>query len=274
VLRSIKSLDYPRRQFELVVVDNGSEDATTEVVRAEMKHSDIGWKTLCEPVAGICRARNTGFANAAGEWIAYLDDDALVPANWLAGYRKAILAYPEAAAFGGPSVIDPGITLPWWWSRWLDAFVSCQEFGSRLRPYPESAHPYGLNMVIRRSILEEYNGFDTALDQLTGSMADETDLFYRLVKDNRQLVYVPESQVVHSVSPDRFRLHLLMKRCIRVGEALACMDARYNTKNGRPLIRRLINIKNVPRAERSPALLLKECCEWYGYRRFSNAGHE
>ena len=57
--------------FEVIVVDNGSNDNTQEMLRNEFPQIRL----LLEPEKGVSRARNKGIYEATGEWIAFLDSD-------------------------------------------------------------------------------------------------------------------------------------------------------------------------------------------------------
>jgi glycosyltransferase involved in cell wall biosynthesis len=268
VLNTIRTLDFPHDKFELIIVDNGSTDGTSDKVREVMQNSNVSLKIIHEPVAGMCRARNTGIAAATGLWIAFLDDDALVPANWLTAYHYAINAFPDAAAFGGPATLDQNLTRPWWWCSKFDVSMSCQDYGDQIMPYSKYTHPYGLNMVFDRHKLVEYNGFYTALDKLVPGLADETDLFFRLIRDNRLLVYVPAARVVHSVLPDRLYWSAFSKRCVHIGRTFVCLEARHKIRLHRSLARRLASAMLDFIRYPTPVVFLKECLEWYGYASF------
>jgi len=268
VLNTIRTLDFSHDQFELIIVDNGSTDGTSDKVLEVMQNSKVALKIINEPVAGMCRARNTGIAAATGLWIAFLDDDALVPANWLTAYHYAINAFPGAAAFGGPATLDQNLTRPWWWCSKFDVSMSCQDYGEQTMPYRNNTHPYGLNMVFDKHILREYNGFYTLLDKLVPGLADETDLFFRLIRDNKLLVYVPAARVVHSVLPDRLYWSAFSKRCVHIGRTFVCLEARHNIRLHRSLVRRLASATLDFLRYQTPAVFLKEFLEWYGYASF------
>jgi glycosyltransferase involved in cell wall biosynthesis len=51
--------------------------------------------------------RNTGLAEAAGEFVAFTDDDCLVPSEWLASLLETFRRFPSASAVGGPLMPDP-----------------------------------------------------------------------------------------------------------------------------------------------------------------------
>jgi len=268
VLGTIKSLQFPAGQFELIVVDNGSNDGTQTVVRNEMAAKGINWMLVEEGVPGMCRARNAGIARATGTWVAFLDDDALVNPDWLDAYSNAIDRYPDAAALGGPATLDHRLPRPWWWCSKFDLSMSCQDYGEVLIPYTGSIHPYGVNMVFNRQILERYNGFDVSLDAVIPGLGDETDLFFRMKQNGESLIYVPQARVIHSVLPDRLQWGAFSKRCIHIGRTLAYLNARRRGRPNRWLIRRLMSATVDFIRYPTPAVYAKECLEWYGYISF------
>lgn len=69
-------------QIEVVVIDNGSEQAFTAGLAASLP---AGVKLLHEPVPGVYRARNLGVAATSGETVFFTDADCLVRQGWIAG---------------------------------------------------------------------------------------------------------------------------------------------------------------------------------------------
>jgi len=69
--------------FEVVVVDDGSTDGTQVILQRIAKDTQVLIRCLQEEGRGIAAARNTGIASAAGEWIAFFDDDQVAEPDWL-----------------------------------------------------------------------------------------------------------------------------------------------------------------------------------------------
>ena len=268
VLRSIKEIEYSPENYELVVVDNGSTDNTATTVKQELEGALFNWSIQEEKIKGICRARNKGAFTSEGDWVIYVDDDAIVPANWLCAYEKAIELFQTAIVFGGPADLDSILIRPWWWCKKFDWTMSCQDYGNEMRPYPEGGHPYGLNMMINRDALLKAGGFNPRLDDEISSFADETELFIRLMKRGNQLIYVPEAKVIHCVEQNRLAWKAYMARRELVGRSHAYLDYHHGTEFKHPFLKHLrIAIEDFF-MYLTPAVFVQELYEWKGYRKY------
>ena len=93
-----------RQPEEVVVVDNASEDHTGDVVRAFGDKLNI--KYVYEAVRGIPRARNAGVRNAAGDIIAFMDDDCVADRDWLKYIEVPFVKDPNVGVVGGEVSYD------------------------------------------------------------------------------------------------------------------------------------------------------------------------
>ncbi len=73
-LDSLLRLDYPRDQYEIIVVDNNSQPTLQSLINVRYVH---------EPIPGSYQARNQGLKLAQGDIIAFTDSDCVVDAQWL-----------------------------------------------------------------------------------------------------------------------------------------------------------------------------------------------
>ena len=100
-------LEQSFEDFEIVVVDDGSNDAPALGKKLE-RFEDSRIRTIRQSNAGAAAARNTGIAEARGEFVAFLDsDDAFLPGK-LDAFRKAIGGRKTYAGFA-PALVDRGL---------------------------------------------------------------------------------------------------------------------------------------------------------------------
>jgi glycosyltransferase involved in cell wall biosynthesis len=97
-LYSILTQTY--RDFEVIVVNDGSSDKTTEVMnsfREEFKMAEINYKTIEQENKGAPNARNHGFQASKGEYLFFCDADVTMERNCLWEMANALQNHPEAA---------------------------------------------------------------------------------------------------------------------------------------------------------------------------------
>lgn len=88
-------LNQTTRDFEVILVDDGTPDRSIEVAEAILKTSDVAYRILKQSNSGQGIARNTGVAAAQGEWIFFLDSDDVLQPDTLEGMLKLIQQYPN-----------------------------------------------------------------------------------------------------------------------------------------------------------------------------------
>ncbi len=157
--RALASLAAQREAppFETIVVDNGSSDATPEVV-AGAEGLDVA--RIYEPVPNRGAARNRGIARARGDIVVFVDDDVILPPHFLAAHAKAH-ALPFPRAVSGPIINVPS-------------------FDARPEPAPANysrAFFCTCNVSVPRYALRAVGGFDESF-ALYGW--EDTDLGVRL----------------------------------------------------------------------------------------------
>jgi glycosyltransferase involved in cell wall biosynthesis len=188
---------------ELLVVDNApSNDDTKKTVEA---HPDARY--VMEPRPGLDFARNAAWQAATGDFVAYVDDDAVLDRGWLGGFARAVARNPDAGAVTGlvlPYALETEAQIVFekrggWRRGFLPArYLGRDRLGHPYYPVGAGMFGAGCNMVIRRSLLAKLGGFDEALDTgppLPGG--GDLDIFYRVISANVPLVYEPALAVFH-----------------------------------------------------------------------------
>lgn len=212
-VRSVLRQDFDAMEYELIVVDNGSDDDTLNIVKELQQSSFQQMEVVTETRPGVSHARNAGRLIARGKWILYLDDDALAPTNLLHMYQAWINKYPESDAWGGGAKLKYPVKLPHFWSSHFDGMLSALDLGNDpiIMAFPMT--PYGLNMMIKREVLEALGGFRNEI--VFGG--DETDLFWRMEKKQKIIRYAPDCVVTHAVDLSRFSYKWLLSAAYRSG---------------------------------------------------------
>lgn len=245
LLESLTRLATHRElSWELVVVDNGSTDATPMLLDSFADR--IPMRRVFEPRKGLSRARNAGLRAARGEVLAFTDDDCLPSPDWLGAIAREFARDPALAGLGGRVELhDPRdfpITIRT--SRTRETLTSA---------YQLPALMVGCNMAFARWAVDAVGEFDVTLGAGTpvGS-AEDTDYLYRALLLGLRIEYVPEVLVTHNHGRRRIeevgqlkrsyargRGALLTKYLLRADRAMAyCFyyDLRWN---GRELMRAL-----------------------------------
>jgi glycosyltransferase involved in cell wall biosynthesis len=205
--RLLASLDAvransPFEALEIVVVDNASTDTATR--EAVERFADVRY--VFEPKAGLDFARNAALQAATGTLITYLDYDLVVDRNWLTGLARARRDNPGAGGFTGlvlPYRLDTeaqvyfeqrgGFGRGFYRNEFRNA-----RFDNPLHPVGTGVLGAGCNMAFERALLISLGGFDEALD--TGAPlpgGGDLDIFYRVLRSGRTMVYEPQFAVYH-----------------------------------------------------------------------------
>jgi hypothetical protein len=205
-LRHCDGLEYP--DLEVIVVDDGSTDATPEIAGA---HSHVKLVTI--PPSGLSAARNAGYRSARGDLIAYLDADAYPAPEW--PWYLALAALDDGVGgAGGPNVPPPDEPAP--------ARIVARSPGGPvpqlLRP-DRALHLPGCNMAFWRHVLEELNGFDRLLLQA----GDDLEFEMRVVASGLQLAYHPAALVWHHRRPG---IAPYLRQQFNYGRSLATLERR------------------------------------------------
>ena len=229
---AIKSvLAQTRRDFELIVVDDGSDDASPDVARSFAADERV--VLVQQENQGLAAARNAGVARAHGRYVAFLDDDDL----WMPAYLEEHARALEADAHAAIAYSD---------CWWLDAptrrvhrrtafdvappapaRIAGEEFVRKLM----SGSFFASCSMIRAEALSRAGGFDPSRRAV-----EDWDLWIRLAALGYAAVRIPRPLVIYRDVPgsmSKDRLTTLAER--------------------RAILRNVIERYNVPEAARAAA---------------------
>ena len=217
-LRSLaeQDLDEP---YEVIVVDDGSRDATPSVVAA------AGVRSLRhDPARGANAARNAGVAVAEADLIALVDDDVDAPAGWLRALVDGARRHPDAAALGGPIRARLEGPAPRSCGRELPPITTLDLGVSDV----ETELVWSANMLFRREAFDRNGPFDESLD--TGG--DEEEWLRRLTAGGGRVWYVADAWLDHRRAGTDARLRSLMRSAYHRGRNLRGYDETRGTAPG------------------------------------------
>lgn len=194
-LASLRALRDPRH--EVVVVENRPRSAMDGRELASW-----GARLVHEPRRGLDVARNRGIDEAAGEIVAFVDDDCVVDPSWLRGFRRAFEDPSVSFVTGRVRPLSLERRSERCFEGWFsfdrgddDRRFRSEGDWSSVVPGPLGT---GCNMAYRRAVLVEAGGFDEALDMGTpiGGGGD-LDMFGRLLRAGHEAVYAPDAEMRH-----------------------------------------------------------------------------
>jgi GT2 family glycosyltransferase len=212
-LAGLSRLDYPN--YEVIVVDDGSNDATAEIARK------YPVRLISTPNRGLSSARNTGLAAAAGEIVAYIDDDAYPDPHWLI-YLAQSFQTTNHCGIGGPNLPPPG-------DGPIADCIAVAPGGPIhvLISDRVAEHIPGCNMAFRKTALESIGGFDTRF-RVAG---DDVDLCWRLQQAGGTLGFNGAAVVWHH---RRNSIRTYWKQQQGYGKAEALLEEKWPEKYNGP----------------------------------------
>lgn len=214
-LYAISSIDYPKDELEVIVIDNGSTDGTVEITKK------YGAKVFIRPNISISALRNFGAKMAKGDVYGFVDSDCLVSKNWL-NNALVHLSKEEVAVTG--CGYDVPHKASWIEKSWF--------FLKDLEAHSVSHVPAG-NMLVRKNAFWSVGGFCEAL--ITG---EDTEFCRRFRQRGYNIVSDNEIRSIHLGNPKT--LYAFFKKEIWYGKGM--LGTTQNDKWNKPFIASIVYI--------------------------------
>lgn len=172
-----------RQGDELIVVNDRSNDNSVEIA------SRFGAEVISSSRSpGAAGARNTGAMTAAGEWVLFIDSDAVAPAGWREKLQRRIDQGIQAvqATYGHVAAGSRAATF-------YKNFYYYYTFTRRMsREYITGCGTFFF--AVKRSVFLKLNGFD---DKIPGATVEDADFAGRLVGTGGKIIIAPEIEIYH-----------------------------------------------------------------------------
>lgn len=213
LLKALDSLVHqtadPAR-FDIMVVDNKSDDHTSEVCKKfQNGHEHVHY--YFEEEQGLSHARNQGWKEAITTYVGYFDDDATAPDDYV---QKALEVIDEKSPdiFGGQVCADYEVQPPDWLPDGFGNVIPAEESGN----LESGKYLTGPSFFVRRELFKRYGGFDTDLGMsgTTVAYGEETELMIRFkeMDDSLNIYYRSDMFVHHLIEKRKMKLSWWAKK--------------------------------------------------------------
>lgn len=224
VLQGLRAQTLDKVQWELVVIDNKSNESLAEVY-------NLSWhargRVVREEKPGLAHARIRGVQETSGEIIVFVDDDNVLAADYLAHALRIMKKRPHLGSIGGKAIPEYEVQPPGWFKE-LGISLGCRDLGDQVHftefhvngpsrdlsfdHYPAFA-PIGTGMVIRRSAFLFYseevknNEVRKKLGRTGKSLlsGEDNDIVLTILKGGWDIGYFPELSLAHIIPDSRLQ---------------------------------------------------------------------
>jgi len=186
------------KDFEIVMVDNGSKDGSVEFIREnypEVRLIELDYNS------GFSQGNNIGIKESKGEFIVLLNNDTKVVPEWVESLLDAFERYPDAGLcaskivyYSNPELIDSA----------GDGFAVCGVAFKRGHLQEESKYnseqfvfgACGAGMAFRKAVLDEIG----LLDEDFFAIYEDVDISFRAQLRGYKCIFVPSAVINHKVN--------------------------------------------------------------------------
>lgn len=219
-LQAISEFNVQEIPYEVLVVDNGSADVTSAIVKKFVDRIP-NLRYIFEEKQGLSYARNRGYRESLGEYVIYLDDDAIPYPDFMERVDLVERNYGFDAWGGKDIPYFPEGRPPWLKSGYVSVALNYRRV-TRLR-----SHDFfnGGIMVLKKNVLESFGGFNPGFGMQGNKIgyAEETELQIRMKKAGLHLGFDPEWKIKHCILPHKLNVAWFFDYSFAMGRNLARM---------------------------------------------------
>jgi glucosyl-dolichyl phosphate glucuronosyltransferase len=212
-LENLRAIDYRAEDVELVLVDNGSTDATREVVERSLLRFGYSVRYFYEPKPGLSAARNRGIGEARGRFLLFTDDDQLVDPAILREFARVKTSY-QARVVQGAIDLEFSEPPPAWLRGPLAGYFGKTPAASE---GPMQGDLFGGNMLLWRGLFENTRGFREDLGKGALGYCEDTELSGRLRAMGQVVYFAPAAVQRHVIGPERMTASFIRKTSFEKG---------------------------------------------------------
>ena len=179
-LNSVVSLNYPKKYFEIIIVNNNSTDKTADILH-EFQDSI---KVLDEKQRGASAARNRGITASKFDLIAFTDSDCIVDVNWL----SEIISPLDKDNVG----VAGGRILAWNPVNYIEKYGEIIHDHEKSINYFKPQYAITMNWASRKSVL-----LDAGLFNISLTRCQDVDMSFKIIQSGYDIIYNPDALVYH-----------------------------------------------------------------------------
>ncbi len=212
----------PFDHWEILVIDNNSDDKTAEVVAFyQQKYPYLNLRYTTETRQGAAYARHRAMDEAQSSLIGFLDDDNLPLADWVASAYRFATDHPEVGVISSRIRGDFQGTPPLHFER-IAAFMALTDRGDRPIPYNsyKRLFPPGAGLVVRRALWQAHVSRNPLLAGSTRHRVvsgEDLEAVIQLYRAGVQIWYNPAMQVRHVIPARRLQRPQLLRLMRGIG---------------------------------------------------------
>ena len=243
--------DIEKLNWEIVIVDNNSSDNTKEVSYAFCEGSNLKINYIFEPKTGLSYARNTGVLASKGSLLLFVDDDVLIPAEFISNALFGVQEFNEFHIFGFKVLPDfeeiksqnPRFKPPFWMTfkkpfNISQSFLPVHDLGSEPLSYPNriTGNPLGACFLVKKEVFEKLGPFREDIGAGQSGAHEDSEFFWYALLNKFKILYWPYAVLYHPVTSERLSAKYLHQWYFNSGKSL------YLVKN----TGRIFNINKKP----------------------------
>ncbi len=207
LLQSAENLDFSRKEFEFLFVDDGSVDNLGDFLQSYNSKTGINCRYIFQKNSGPAGARNNGMANSKSDYFLFLDSDCLLPTQWLREIEKAIEEHGYDA-FGGPDTFHESFSPVLKAVNYsMTSFIGTGGIRGGEKSV-ERFYPRSFNMGVSKKVYETIGGMRLRY------YGEDTDFSARIYDSGFKVGLIQKAFVYHK---RRTSLPLFFKQISRIG---------------------------------------------------------
>jgi glycosyltransferase involved in cell wall biosynthesis len=271
-LRSLCHLQTDNRfEIELIIIDNGSTDGTSELSQNFLAQNKVGfnYKIVTENMAGLSFARRRGIDEAGFEYLVFCDDDNRLSPDYALRAFELMESNNSIGAAGGFGNAVSVIRFPEWFEEFKKSYSVGAQADMSGDITSKEGYVWGAGMILRKYAVERLyeNGFHSLLSDRKKeilSSGGDVEICYALRLSGYFIFYEPKLTFDHYIRPERLKWKHLRRLHRGFGMQKPLLEPYLEFyKSG--------SVSKRKSWKKESAILLKRL-RGYGFRRLSDFG--